>query len=103
MSNQTNRKEGRVRHISRNIKPLEIKEPFVKQVKHTWINDIEQVIKTLPKQFSLSDVYKHTSTLQKKHPENKNIHAKIRQSLQILRDRNIIEFLPEKGHYRKVF
>ncbi|MBQ1398560.1 MAG: restriction endonuclease, partial [Clostridia bacterium] len=36
-----------------------------------------------------------------KHIHNNNIEAKIRQQLQILRDKGFIEFL-ERGHYRKI-
>lgn len=35
------------------------------------------------------------------HPENQNIEAKIRQQMQFLRDKGMIEFL-ERGHYRKL-
>jgi len=37
--------------------------------------------------------------LQAKHPENHNVKAKIRQQLQYLRDKGVIEFLG-RGHYR---
>jgi len=38
--------------------------------------------------------------LQAKHPQNQNVKPKIRQQLQILRDRGFIEFLGN-GYYRK--
>jgi type II restriction enzyme len=37
-------------------------------------------------------VYAYDEQLQKLHPENKHIRPKIRQQLQILRDRGILEF-----------
>lgn len=58
------------------------------------INDIDSV------EFSLKDVYAFAELLQKKHISNNNIEAKIRQQLQILRDKGFIEFLG-RGHYRK--
>lgn len=58
------------------------------------VNDIESV------EFSLHDIYNYVDILKKKHLSNNNIEAKIRQQLQILRDKGFIEFL-ERGHYRK--
>ena len=40
--------------------------------------------------------------LKLKYPENNHIKDKIRQQLQVLRDRGIIEFV-QRGHYRKVY
>ena len=60
----------------------------------TCINTIDSV------EFSLQDVYAFEELLQKKHRNNNNVEAKIRQQLQILRDKGVIEFL-ERGHYRK--
>jgi hypothetical protein len=71
-----------------------------RQVKHTCVYDIEKTITVLPKQFTLKQVYDFIPVLQKKHPENKNIHAKIRQSLQIMRSKGIIDFLGQ-GNYKK--
>ena len=66
-----------------------------------WLLDVlycVNVIKT--KQFLLSDVYAFEPYLQELHPDNHNIRAKIRQQLQLLRDRGFIEFLG-RGQYRK--
>lgn len=60
----------------------------------TCINNIDSV------EFSLKEVYAFVELLQKKHINNNNIEAKIRQQLQILRDKGFIEFLG-RGHYRK--
>jgi type II restriction enzyme len=46
-------------------------------------------------------MYKFENLLQIKHPANNNIKPKIRQQLQILRDKGFIEFLGN-GKYRKV-
>ena len=40
--------------------------------------------------------------LQARHPQNNNIRPKIRQQLQVLRDKGVIEFLG-RGLYRKIF
>lgn len=65
-----------------------------------WTLDIWQCIDRLDSKFSLNQVYLFANELQLKHPENQHIHAKIRQQLQILRDKGVIEFLG-RGNYRK--
>ncbi len=67
-----------------------------------WLFDVLNCINSIPrKDFFTSDVYDFARTLSEKHPANKNVHAKIRQQLQILRDKGFVEFL-ERGHYRKL-
>ena len=51
--------------------------------------------------FSLDDIYKFENDLKLKHPENNFIKDKIRQQLQVLRDKGIIEFTG-KGNYKKI-
>ena len=51
------------------------------------------------KEFLLQDIYDFENDLNLLHPENNNIKAKIRQQLQLLRDKNYFEFL-ERGKYR---
>lgn len=66
-----------------------------------WILDILQCVNAIPNQyFSLNEVYAFEAMLQAKHPQNQNVKPKIRQQLQILRDRGFIEFLGN-GYYRK--
>ena len=47
-------------------------------------------------------MYAFASNLQLKHPENKHVKDKIRQQLQVLRDKGMIEFV-SRGHYRKLY
>jgi type II restriction enzyme len=49
--------------------------------------------------FNLSDIYKFEKYLKLKHPENNNIQAKIRQQLQILRDKGYLTF-ESRGRYK---
>jgi type II restriction enzyme len=49
--------------------------------------------------FTLNEIYSFEKYLKMKHPENNNIQAKIRQQLQILRDKNYLEFV-ERGKYK---
>lgn len=53
------------------------------------------------KDFYLKDIYVFADKLKIQHPDNQNIEAKIRQQMQFLRDKGMIEFL-ERGHYRKL-
>ena len=58
-----------------------------------WISDILFCIEELNKnEFKLRDIYDFEEHLSKIHSNNNNIKAKIRQQLQILRNRGILEF-----------
>ncbi len=65
-----------------------------------WLLDIMRCIELIRKEeFTLADIYKFESILSKQHPDNRHIKDKIRQQLQILRDRNYIQF-SGRGEYR---
>ncbi|WP_201504624.1 DpnI domain-containing protein [Psychrobacter aestuarii] len=66
-----------------------------------WTLDVWRCIDQLPARFSLTHLYAFSDTLRQKHPNNQHIHAKIRQQLQILRDKGFIEFVG-RGQYRKI-
>lgn len=67
-----------------------------------WLFDILNCVNSISSEtFSLSDMYCFSEELKQKHPNNNNIQPKIRQQLQLLRDRGTIEFLGN-GLYRKV-
>ena len=51
--------------------------------------------------FTLKEMYGFVDVLQELHQDNHNIEAKIRQQLQLLRDKSFIEFLGN-GVYRKM-
>lgn len=68
-----------------------------------WLFSVLQCINSIPqKEFYLKDIYALADILHIKYPQNNNIQAKIRQQLQFLRDKGYIEFLDNKGHYRKI-
>ena len=68
----------------------------------SWLMDILVYVNSIPAaEFTLQDMYKFADELQLKHTNNHNIEAKIRQQLQVLRDKGFIEFLG-KGRYRKI-
>lgn len=67
-----------------------------------WLFDVLNCINLISTdEFCLEDVYHFTEQLQERHANNHNIQAKIRQQLQVLRDKGFIEFLG-RGHYRKI-
>lgn len=67
-----------------------------------WLMDVLHCVNSLPgKEFTIQEIYKFENILSQKHPENKNIRAKIRQQLQILRDKGFIAFTG-RGLYQKI-
>ena len=67
-----------------------------------WVLDIMNCINRLEKKrFTLSEIYGFESFLADKHPTNNNIRAKIRQQLQVLRDKGFIAF-EQRGIYKKL-
>lgn len=67
-----------------------------------WILEILNCVDMIQKDsFSLEDVYKFEEKLKIKFPNNNFIKDKIRQQLQVLRDKGIIEF-QSRGKYKKI-
>jgi len=67
-----------------------------------WILDIMICIEEIRKEsFTLDDIYSFENKLKIKYPNNNHIKDKIRQQLQFLRDKGLIEF-NGRGHYRKI-
>lgn len=67
-----------------------------------WLLDIMACIEKLGrKDFLLNDVYMFEGKLSKLHPGNKHIKDKIRQQLQILRDKKYLEFV-SRGKYQLI-
>ncbi len=65
-----------------------------------WTSDVLKCINKISKEeFVIKDIYEFKNYLQRLHPNNKHIEAKIRQQLQILRNNNLIEFT-SKGVYK---
>ena len=65
-----------------------------------WLLDVMTCVEKLGcKEFSLDEVYMFESALSKKHPDNRHIKDKIRQQLQVLRDKGYLQFT-SRGNYR---
>ena len=105
-------KQGRIEVISNGI--LREMDEVVSKVRQSlalkttniaergWLFDILKCLNQIPtERFSLQDMYAFENVLQKKYPWNHNIRPKIRQQLQVLRDRGLISFLGN-GQYQKV-
>lgn len=74
----------------------EEKEMFAKG----WLLDTIRYIEKIGKRnFSLGDIYAFERELSMLHPNNKHIKDKIRQQLQVLRDKGYLEF-SSKGNYQ---
>ena len=66
-----------------------------------WILDILNCVNSIPdNMFTLETIYRFEDELSAKHPENHHVKDKIRQQLQVLRDKGIIEF-NGRGSYSK--
>jgi type II restriction enzyme len=65
-----------------------------------WLLDVMKCVDKLnKKEFTLDDVYFFEKDLNKLHPKNRHIKDKIRQQLQILRDKGYLDFV-SRGFYR---
>jgi len=65
-----------------------------------WLLDVLKCVEMIgTPTFSLSQLYAFESDLKKMHPGNRHIKDKIRQQLQLLRDKGFIEF-DGRGEYR---
>jgi len=67
---------------------------------HTWKEAIRGIVEGLPREFSLANVLVYHDKLQRQFPNNRFIDAKIRQSLQMLRDQGLLRFV-RPGHYER--
>ncbi len=66
-----------------------------------WMMDVLNCVNQIPLDvFTLEMLYSFETELKIKHPMNNNIKPKIRQQLQLIRDKGFIEFLGD-GRYRK--
>jgi phosphatidylserine/phosphatidylglycerophosphate/cardiolipin synthase-like enzyme len=82
---------------------IEIDKESINKNLKGWKLDVYKCLDTIEKQiFSLSDIYAFEPYFRQLHPNNNNINDKIRQTLQILRDFGLIEFLGY-GNYKKLW
>ena len=96
-------------HLSKIAEALDIQDisqliDFVDEhsdIAASWEKDVFECIKTISRQyFSLQDVYGFMNEMQEKNPDNHNVDAKNRQTLQALRKKGIIDFIDNNGQYK---
>ena len=77
----------RVRERFHRLKPLEEISP----TERGWTLDVLRIVRSLGRQeFSNDDVYVFAPQLERLHPNNRHVRDKIRQQLQVLRDRGFL-------------
>ena len=82
---------------------IEIENNIITSTLRGWKLEVFKCVDELPSMiFTLNEMKKYEKHLQLLYPNNKNILAKIRQQLQLLRDYGLIEFLGN-GKYRKLW
>jgi len=65
-----------------------------------WLIEVMKCVDAIGKQeFELNDVYAFETQLSGLYPENRHVRQKIRQQLQVLRDRGYLDFV-SRGYYR---
>ena len=69
----------------------------------TWKQEVGICIQDLPRDFTTYESYRWMEQiLEKKHPENNNVRAKIRQVLQQLRDDGVLKQGRKKGQWVRI-
>lgn len=65
-----------------------------------WLVEVMKAIDAVGRpEFALADIYSQEAQLETVYPDNRNVRPKIRQQLQVLRDRGYLDFLG-RGRYR---
>jgi len=76
---------------------------ILNNTERTWNGNLEILIKTTYNKgdiFTIKDIYeKFEDILHLKYPKNNTVKDKIRQTLQKLRDNNIIRYIDNMGNY----
>lgn len=65
-----------------------------------WLVEVMRCVEAIGRpEFTLHDVYASEARLSAIYPENNNVRPKIRQKLQVLRDKGYLDFM-SRGVYR---
>jgi type II restriction enzyme len=76
-----------VRESFHRLKPLE----EIGSKERGWTLDVLRIVRSIGKsEFSNNDAYQFAPQLEKLHPNNRHVRDKIRQQLQVLRDRGFL-------------
>lgn len=94
----------------RSMSPASVRQSFgrirpladLKAEERGWTLDVLTAVRELNREeFSLDDIYSKERDLAELHPANRHVRDKIRQQLQVLRDKGLVEFYG-RGKYRLV-
>lgn len=91
--------ESREKVLSEWKKTLFLREEKDVSAKGWLIDTMRSIEKLGKREFTLDDVYAFEGELSRLHPENRHIKDKIRQQLQVLRDKGYLDFV-SRGYYR---
>ncbi len=95
-------KEGKIISKNKVVNHMQFSQKFELKynLSRSWLMDVLNCINSINKEsFTINEIYSFEDYLFSRHPKNNNIKAKIRQQLQFLRDKDIVEFI-DKGKYR---
>lgn len=93
--------EQPVNNVIANVEKMDFIKQYTLKARG-WILDVLNCVNMIDGfEFTLNQMYQFEQILAQKYPNNHHIKDKIRQQLQILRDRGIVEFMGN-GRYRKV-
>lgn len=67
----------------------------------TWKTIVQEVVEKQPRVFQLTDILRYADEFRAQYPANRFVDAKIRQSLQVLRDQGVLRFLGA-GRYERL-
>jgi len=68
-----------------------------------WLIEVMKCVEDIGRaEFEIAEVYRFEERMQRLYPGNIHVREKMRQQLQVLRDKGFIEFL-ERGRYRRRF
>lgn len=71
----------------------------------SWLQELDEEIRVrwkLNEHFALSQIYALEEKFAKRHPKNKHVRDKLRQTLQILREEGRVEFIDYSGNYERI-
>ena len=88
------------------ILPTEEYEASKTKIIMSWLNEVKRIIQQnwkVSEEFNLTQVYDVSEEyLSSLYPHNRFVQQKIQQTLQQLRDKNIIEFIDNNGNYKRI-
>ncbi len=72
----------------------------------SWLDSLRGLVRfvapSVGNVFELADIYAHEAALARRFPENRHIRENIRDVLQDLRDLGELQFVGNRGHYRRM-